>query len=277
MGFGRVDVGRRRRLDAVGARRLLRRRRPYQGPDGRTVVGRHLAQDPDGWELNNGLVRVQTNTTDDGILVANCGEQPLPPHGACLLGSFNLVKYVHLDPNTNIPYFDFVQFEADIPHAVRALDNIIDGALYPLPQQAEEAKNKRRMGIGVTGLANAIEFLGFPYGSKEFVSMERQILVALRDTAYNASVDLAIEKGSFPLFDVDKYLEAGFIKTLPEWLRTRIRTYGIRNSHLLSIAPTGTISFTADYVSSSVEPVFEYQSKTICARNSNCRGFFKSI
>lgn len=189
-----------------------------------------------------------------------CGEQPLPPYGACLLGSFNLVKYVYKQDNGDGDFFWFDDegFKNDIATVVRAMDNIIDRTIYPLKQQEIEAKNKRRMGLGLTGVANAIEALGTKYGDPQFLEILEHILSILRDTAYNASVDLAIEKGPFPLFDKDKYLEGEFIQSLPESIRLRIREHGIRNSHLLSIAPTGTISLTADNVSSGIEPVFSY-------------------
>ena len=186
-----------------------------------------------------------------------CGEQPLPPNGACLLGSYNLVKYVI--PKGKGYTFDFEQFKADIPVVTRAMDNIHDNTTFPLPAQAVESADKRRMGLGLTGVANAGEICGYEYGSKGFLRWLKQVLTVFRDETYNASVDLAIEKGAFPLFDADKYLEGGFIKTLPEELRERIRKHGIRNSHLLSIAPTGTISLTADNVSSGIEPVFSYE------------------
>jgi len=134
---------------------------------------------------------------------------------------------------------------------------VVDRATYPLPQQEDEARLKRRMGLGVTGLANAVEALGHPYGSVDFLMVTERILKLLRDTAYQTSVSLAIEKGPFPLFDQD-YLNSDFALTLPEYIRRDIATYGIRNSHLLSIAPTGTISLTADNVSSGIEPVFSY-------------------
>lgn len=185
-----------------------------------------------------------------------CGEQPLPPYGACLLGSFNLVKYVK--PYSNGFFLDDEAFKSDIATVVRAMDNIIDNTIYPLPAQETEAKNKRRMGLGLTGVANAIEALGPKYGSPAFLEILEHVLSILRDTAYNASVDLAIEKGPFPLFDKEKYLEGEFISNLRYPLRERIREHGIRNSHLLSIAPTGTISLTADNVSSGIEPVFSY-------------------
>lgn len=185
-----------------------------------------------------------------------CAEQPLPPYGACLLGSFNLVKYVKFDKHYTT--FDWEQFEKDIPVVVRAMDNVVDRATYPLEKQREEAVNKRRMGLGVTGLANAVEVFGFQYGSEQFLSMAESIFRVLRNKAYTASVYLAQEKGSFPLFDKDKYLEGNFIDTLPASIQHLIRNYGIRNSHLLSIAPTGTISLSADNVSSGIEPVFSY-------------------
>ena len=185
-----------------------------------------------------------------------CGEQPLPPNGACLLGSFNLTQYVRMD-NDGFWMFDYEQFKHDIPTVVRAMDNVVDRAVYPLDEQAKEARNKRRMGLGLTGVANAIEALGYPYASAGFMATLTQIMKVLRDTAYNTSVGLAIEKGPFPLFDKN-YLQSEFALTLPQELRDDIAKYGIRNSHLLSIAPTGTISLSADNVSSGIEPVFNH-------------------
>lgn len=187
-----------------------------------------------------------------------CGEQPLPPFGACLLGSFNLPKYV-LDGK-----FDYGLFVNDIYQVVRAMDNIIDRTIYPLPEQEQEAKNKRRMGLGVTGLANAAEMCGHPYASDEFMEFTETVLATLRDHCYSASADLAEEKGSFPLYDEYNYMESKFIKTLPEWVQEKIKRQGIRNSHLTSIAPTGTISLTADNVSSGIEPPFSlFYDRTI--------------
>jgi ribonucleoside-diphosphate reductase alpha chain len=182
-----------------------------------------------------------------------CAEQPLPPNGACLLGSFNLAQY--LIPDMAGYRFDWDMFRRDIPHAVRAMDNVIDRGITPLPAQALEATSKRRMGLGVTGMANCLEAMGLPYGSPGFLYAEAEILSTLRDDAYRASVELAKEKGAFPLF-TSEYLEGKFIKTLPQDIQDDISTYGIRNSHLLSIAPTGTISLTALNCSSGVEPVF---------------------
>lgn len=186
-----------------------------------------------------------------------CGEQPLPPYGACLLGSFNLVKYIYKDGAGRYA-FDWDQYREDIPQVVRAMDNVVDRAIYPLPQQKQEAKDKRRMGLGITGLANAAEALGHEYGSPAFLAFEAEVLDTLRDESYLASAHIAKVKGSFPKFDKDRYLQGQFIKTLREDVRDAIAKYGIRNSHLTSIAPTGTISLCADNVSSGIEPVFAY-------------------
>ena len=186
-----------------------------------------------------------------------CGEQPLPPNGACLLGSFNLVKYIKQVEGSSDYIFDFAALNQDIPHVVRAMDNVVDRATYPLPAQEKEAKDKRRMGLGVTGVANAIEALGCEFGSQMFMDMFEEIMRTIRDRCYRTSIDLALEKGSFPLYD-DAFLDSGFAKTLPEDIRALIPRHGIRNSHLLSVAPTGTISLSADNVSSGIEPVFSH-------------------
>ena len=186
-----------------------------------------------------------------------CGEQPLPPYGACLLGSFNLTKYL---VRTGIQQYslDYEQLSADIPHVVRAMDNVIDRAIYPLYEQEKEAKSKRRMGLGVTGLANALEAMGHPYGSPEFLAVEDMVLAKIAAETYRASALLAKEKGSFPMLDRERYLQAPFVRQLPQHVQDLIKTHGIRNSHLTSIAPTGTISLCADNVSSGIEPVFAH-------------------
>lgn len=181
-----------------------------------------------------------------------CGEQPLPPFGACLLGSFNLVKYADHVGQT----FDWDQFRDDIRVVVRAMDNVIDRTIYPLEEQEVEAKAKRRMGLGITGLANAGEMLGHPYASGEFMQFMEMVLRNLRDTCYDESAELAKEKGPFPLWDWEQYSQSKFIMQLPPSIQHKIQTTGIRNSHLTSIAPTGTISLTADNVSSGIEPPF---------------------
>lgn len=184
-----------------------------------------------------------------------CGEQPLPAYGACLLGSFNITKYILNG------IFQEELFVRDIHDVVRGMDNVIDRTSYPLKEQEDEAKNKRRMGLGVTGIANAAESLGYRYGSDAYLDFQDYVLSVLRNTSYLVSTELASEKGAFPLFDKEKYLEGEFVRTLPEHVVESIRRNGIRNSHLTSIAPTGTISLTADNVSSGIEPPFllEYE------------------
>ena len=190
---------------------------------------------------------------NDGVLVANCGEQALGPNGACLLGSFNLTQYLSGGD------WDLSLLKQDIPHVVRAMDNVIDSAMYPLPEQRQAHINSRRMGLGITGLANAIECMGHPYGTPGFLTKMHEVMSVIRDHAYAASCHLAAEKGSFPLYDKDKYAAGNFIRTLPEWVSELISENGIRNSHLISIAPTGTISLCAGNVSSGIEPVFAHE------------------
>ena len=205
-----------------------------------------------------------------------CAEQPLPPNGACLLGSFNLTKYIipkmvvqpvtdeGLGPEVQEGWeFNWVQFGEDIPPVVRALDNVIDRAVYPLYEQEKEAKSKRRIGIGLTGVGNAGEVLGYKYGSQDFLVWLDAILSCLTCVCYGVSTDLAKEKGSFPKLDKRKYLKGKFISSLPEYTVEAIRKNGIRNSHLISIAPTGTISQTADNISTGIEPVFTLTQRRI--------------
>jgi len=187
-----------------------------------------------------------------------CGEQPLPPFGACLLGSFNLTKYV----NNNT--FNYEQYKNDIKEVVRAMDNVIDRTIYPLKEQEDEARNKRRMGLGVTGLANAGEMLGHRYGEPSFLTWMATIFEILRDETYRTSAYLAKEKGTFPLYNAEQHLKGKFINTLSQDVIDLIAEHGIRNSHLTSIAPTGTISLCADNVSGGIEPVFShYYDRTI--------------
>lgn len=201
-------------------------------------------------------------------------EQPLPPNGACLLGSFNLTKYLYFveedGGSTKYYDFDYTQFIEDIPPIVRMMDNVIDNTVYPLEEQEIEAKNKRRMGLGVTGVANAAEAMRMPYGSAAMIAFMEKVMTVLRDYVYRASVELAKEKGSFPLFDPKKYCSGKFIKTLPDDIRASIELYGIRNSHLLSIAPTGTISLFAGNISSGIEPPFslKYDRSTVMGDGS---------
>lgn len=193
-----------------------------------------------------------------------CGEVPLGYNGTCLLGSLNLVKYITRNAyksydGTTGYHFNVHKFSKDIFTAVRALDRVIDISMFPLEAQKIEAQNKRRMGLGITGLANCLEIMGMKYGDEESLIATKAIMTVLRNTAYAASIELAKEKGSFPLFDVEKFLASEFVQGLPLHLQEDIRKYGIRNSHLISIAPTGTISLTADNVSSGIEPPFQLE------------------
>ena len=186
-----------------------------------------------------------------------CGEQPLPPYGACLLGSINLAALVK-DPFKPQASLDMAALERLVPLAVRMLDNVVDVSRFPLAQQETEAKAKRRIGLGVTGLADALIFCGVRYGSPGAVKLTRDWLGAVQRLSYLASADIAAEKGSFPLYDRARYLAGETIRGLPEDVRTAVGRYGIRNAVLNSIAPTGTISLLADNVSSGIEPVFAF-------------------
>lgn len=186
-----------------------------------------------------------------------CGEQPLPPYGACLLGSINLARLV-TGPFEDTAALDVDALNALVATSVRMMDNVVDVSNFPLDAQAQEAHNKRRIGLGVTGLADALLMLGLRYGSDEAARQTEDWLHAIARAAYLASVDLAKEKGPFPLFDADAYLASGTMQQMDEDVRDAIRTHGIRNALLTSIAPTGTISLYAGNVSSGIEPVFAY-------------------
>lgn len=186
-----------------------------------------------------------------------CGEQPLPPYGACLLGSINMARLVS-NPFSPSASIDAATVEELVATAVRMMDNVIDISNFPLEQQRAEAQAKRRIGLGVTGLADALMMLGLRYGSDEAVAMTRQIMKMIAHAAAHASIDLSIEKGAFPLFDADKYLDGPYIGRFDEMTQLRIRAHGVRNALLTSIAPTGTISLYAGNVSSGIEPVFAY-------------------
>ena len=186
-----------------------------------------------------------------------CGEQPLPPYGACLLGSINLARLVK-DPFEADADLDVVELSKLVATAVRMMDNVVDASEFPLPQQAQEAQAKRRIGLGVTGLADALLMTGLRYGSDEAARQTDRWLHAIARAAYLASVELAKEKGAFPLFDADPFLASDAMMQMDEDVRDQIRIHGIRNALLTSIAPTGTISLYAGNVSSGIEPVFAY-------------------
>ena len=186
-----------------------------------------------------------------------CGEQPLPPYGACLLGSINLARLVEA-PFERGAQLSAAALQDLVATAVRMMDNVVDASNFPLEAQALEARNKRRIGLGVTGLADALLMLGLRYGSEAAARQTEDWLHAIARAAYLASVQLAKEKGAFPLFEADPYLASGAMQGMDEDVRAEIATHGIRNALLTSIAPTGTISLYAGNVSSGIEPVFAY-------------------
>jgi ribonucleotide reductase alpha subunit/intein/homing endonuclease len=193
----------------------------------------------------------------NGIMTANCGEQPLPGYACCDLGPINLTKFV-TNPFTVAAYFDYDALIESTKIQTRFLDNVLDVTMWPLEQQRIEAMNKRRIGIGFTGLGNALAMLNLVYYSNEGLHEAEIIAKTMRDTAYRASIELAKEKGSFLLFDADKHLAGKtFVSRLPDDIKEDIRKYGIRNSHLLSIAPTGTVSLAfCDNASNGIEPPY---------------------
>ncbi|WP_299681146.1 adenosylcobalamin-dependent ribonucleoside-diphosphate reductase [uncultured Roseobacter sp.] len=186
-----------------------------------------------------------------------CGEQPLPPYGACLLGSINLSRLVS-NPFEESAALDEAALDDLVAVAVRMMDNVVDVSKFPLEAQAREAQAKRRIGLGVTGLADALLMVGLRYGSDEAARQTERWLHQIARAAYLASVQLAKEKGVFPLFEVEDYLASGTMQMMDDDVRDAVREHGIRNALLTSIAPTGTISLYAGNVSSGIEPVFAY-------------------
>ncbi|KQV86760.1 LAGLIDADG family homing endonuclease [Pelomonas sp. Root1237] len=195
----------------------------------------------------------------NGLVTGQCAEQPLPPYGCCCLGSIDLTRFVR-DPFSAKPAFDEAGFAEVVAVATRMLDNVLDVTPWPLPAQAQEASNKRRVGLGFTGLGDALVMLNLRYDTQEARDMASHISELMRDASYSASSDIAAERGSFPLFNADLYLSGGsFASRLPQGLKDKIRSQGLRNSHLLSIAPTGTISLAfADNASNGIEPAFSW-------------------
>ncbi len=187
-----------------------------------------------------------------------CGEIPIPDYGCCCLGALNLCAFVK-QPFTANASFDYARFEEIVPVAVRMLDNVLTVTNWPLEQQRREAEDKRRIGLGYTGLGDLLIELGMRYDSAAGRNFAADLTRRMRDTAYRASIELAVEKGAFPKFDADKLLESGMAKRLPDDIRAAIRDKGLRNSHLLAIAPTGTISLAfADNTSNGIEPAFSW-------------------
>jgi ribonucleoside-diphosphate reductase alpha chain len=186
-----------------------------------------------------------------------CGEIPLPPYGACNLGSLNLTRFVR-EPFGPGAQLDLAALAEATATAVRLLDDVIDLSRFPLPQQAEQARGSRRVGLGVTGLADTLIMLGLHYGGEPARVQAAEAMRTLCHAAYRASIALAAEKGSYPWFEREACLRRPFIRRLPDDIRAGIAERGLRNSHLTAIAPTGTISLLANNVSSGIEPVFDF-------------------
>jgi ribonucleoside-diphosphate reductase alpha chain len=202
-------------------------------------------------QLNNLWYREQISTTNP------CGEIPLPPYGACDLGSINLTAFVH-DPFTEQARLELDEIRKTAAIATRMMDNVIDASLFPLDRQAAQAQGTRRIGLGLTGLADTLIMLGLHYDSDAARDLAAGVMQAICHTAYRTSVGLAEEKGPFPFFDREKYLQGKFIQNLPHDIQDGIARFGLRNSHLTAIAPTGTISLLANNVSSGLEPVYKF-------------------
>ncbi|MEH6474796.1 MAG: adenosylcobalamin-dependent ribonucleoside-diphosphate reductase [Sneathiella sp.] len=201
--------------------------------------------------------RNNLNYCEDISATNPCGEQPLPPYGACLLGSVNLTRFIK-NPFENDSVMDLDELDKVVRVAVRMMDNVIDVSGFPLPEQEHEAKAKRRIGLGITGLADALIMCGVRYGSDQAISITRQWMSQIRKSAYLSSTDIAKEKGAFPLFDKEQYLEGETVAALDDDIKDAIGKYGIRNALVTSVAPTGTISLLANNISSGLEPVFSF-------------------
>jgi ribonucleoside-diphosphate reductase alpha chain len=202
-----------------------------------------------------------------------CGEIPLPPYGACDLGSINLTRFLQ-EPFTPRARIDIEGIQAIVPVAVRMLDNVIDASRFPLPQQGASARGSRRIGLGITGLADALLMLGVAYGSERSVVVAAETMRLVCHAAYRASIALARAKSIFPYFEQNRYLRGAFIASLPDDIQNGIAREGIRNSHLIAIAPTGTISLLAGNVSSGLEPIFAASyTRNVLTEDGQTRAF----
>jgi ribonucleoside-diphosphate reductase alpha chain len=250
---GFEDDAKSRRLEEAlsGYRRSLNRERF-------TATVESLTEDGEATVYDVTVAEVHAFDAN-GLMVHNCAEQPLPPYGCCCLGSIDLTRFVK-GAFTPQAQYDFDAFGRVIPLAVRMLDNVLELTAWPLEKQQREAQSKRRIGLGFTGLGDTLVMLGLRYDTPQARAFAARVSEYLRDSAYTASAELARERGAFPLFNADLYLSGGnFASRLPAEIKAQIRQHGIRNSHLLSIAPTGTISLAfADNASNGIEPPFAW-------------------
>lgn len=239
---------------------LVYRRLPARALWDRLLAAAHASAEP-GVLFIDRINSANNLWYSERISVTNpCGEVPLPPYGACNLGSINLTRFVQ-HPFAEHPQLDIGGLRAVAAVATRFLDNVHDISMFPLKAQEKAVRLSRRIGLGITGLADMFAMLGLRYGSSASREVTREVMGVLRDAAYRTSIALAQEKGAFPEFDKVKYGASPFVLALPHDLQDAIAQHGIRNSHLLAVAPTGAISLLANNVSSGVEPVFAFQSK----------------
>ena len=263
VGFGDYDKAARLHTAIANYKRAINRER---------FVARVASIEEEGVEEVFDVSIPSLNAFDaNGFVAHNCGEQPLPPYGACLLGSINLARLID-KPFTPAARLDEVRLAALTATAVRFLDDVIDVSNYPLPAQRKEAKAKRRIGLGVTGLADALILTGVRYGTPDAARLAETWMATIERHAYLASAELAREKGSFPLYDAERFLAAPSVRRLPEDVRGVIARHGMRNGLLTSIAPTGTISLLAGNVSSGIEPVFDFRyERRVLGRDGTTR------